>query len=81
MCVCVCVCVCVCLCDLFRLLLADVGATQHGGFDGGEDLQLSADGGDTLTHLQIGMGKRNTHTHTGKRNTHTHTHTHTGKIM
>ena len=36
---------------LLWLVLADVGATQHGGFDRGEDLKLSADGGDAFTHL------------------------------
>ena len=36
---------------LLRLLLTDVGAPQHGGFDRGEDLQLCADGGNTLAHL------------------------------
>lgn len=38
--------------DLLGLLLADVGATQHGGLDCREDLQLCADGRDALTHLE-----------------------------
>lgn len=37
---------------LFRLLLADVGTTQHGGFDGRQDFELSADSGNALTHLK-----------------------------
>lgn len=36
---------------LLWLLLADVGPPQHGGFDGRQDLQLCADGGDSLAHL------------------------------
>lgn len=36
---------------LFGLLLADVCPSQHGGLDGREDLQLSADGGDSFTDL------------------------------
>lgn len=36
---------------LLWLLLADVGPSQHGGLDGREDLQLSADGGDSFAHL------------------------------
>ena len=27
-------------------------SSQHGGLDGGEDLELGADGGDPLAHLQ-----------------------------
>lgn len=38
--------------DLLRLLFADVGATQHGGFNRGQDFELSADGWNTLTHLK-----------------------------
>lgn len=37
--------------NLFWLLLADVCPSQHGGFDGRKDLQLSADGGDSFTDL------------------------------
>lgn len=36
---------------LLRLLFTDVGTTQHGGLDRGQNFQLSADGGNTLTHL------------------------------
>lgn len=37
--------------DLFWLLLTDVCPSQHGGFDGREDLQLGADGGDSFADL------------------------------
>lgn len=36
---------------LLGLLFTDVRSPQHCGFDSGEDLQLSADGGDAFTHL------------------------------
>ena len=37
--------------NLLRLLITDVGATQHSGLDRGQDLQLRADGGNALAHL------------------------------
>lgn len=37
---------------LLWLLFTDVGATQHGGFNRGQDFELSADGWNTLTHLK-----------------------------
>lgn len=37
---------------LLRLLFADVGATQHGGLDCGQNFELGADGGNTLAHLK-----------------------------
>lgn len=49
---------CALLLYLLRLLFTDVCPSQHCGLDGGEDLQLSADGRDALTHLQKG-GKAN----------------------
>lgn len=36
---------------LLWLLFTDVGTTQHGGLDRGQNFELSADGGNTLTHL------------------------------
>lgn len=39
---------------LLRLLFADVGTTQHGGLDCGQNLELSADGGNALAHLSGG---------------------------
>jgi hypothetical protein len=38
--------------DLLGLLFTDVGTTQHGGLDCGEDLELCANGGDPLTYLE-----------------------------
>lgn len=37
---------------LLWLLFTNVGTTQHGGFDCGQDFELSADGGNTLTNLK-----------------------------
>lgn len=37
---------------LLWLLFTDVGTTQHGGLDRGQNFELSADGGNTLTHLK-----------------------------
>lgn len=39
---------------LLWLLFTNVCSSQHGGFDSREDLQLSADGGDSFTHLWKG---------------------------
>lgn len=43
---------------LLRLLFTDVGTTQHGGLDCGQDFELSADGGNALAHLKQGQKVR-----------------------
>lgn len=43
---------------LLWLLFADVGTTQHGGLDCGQDFELSADRGNALAHLKQGQTVR-----------------------